>query len=75
MAWIQDFSPQKPKTILFVSGDDRDAKAVVVGNLLIRLACFAPRPSALSADRRCDATARRPLYPLFELHFVRRIVR
>ena len=30
MAWIQDFSPQKPKTVLFVSGDDRDAKAVVV---------------------------------------------
>src|SRR5215469_11098089 len=30
MNWIQDFSAEKPKTVLFVSGDDRDAKAVVV---------------------------------------------
>src|SRR4029453_17877499 len=30
MAWIQDFSPQKPKTVLFVSGDDRDAKTLVI---------------------------------------------
>src|ERR1041385_8112674 len=30
MAWIQDFSPRKPKTVLFVSGDDREAKAAVV---------------------------------------------
>ena len=29
MAWIKDFSPQKPKTALFVSGDDPDAKEPV----------------------------------------------
>jgi predicted dinucleotide-binding enzyme len=26
MAWISDFFPSKPKTVLFVSGDDADAK-------------------------------------------------
>lgn len=26
MAWIQDFSPNKPRTVLFVSGDDQPAK-------------------------------------------------
>jgi predicted dinucleotide-binding enzyme len=29
MSWISDFSPQKPRTALFVSGDDPDAKAPV----------------------------------------------
>lgn len=29
MAWISDFSPSKPKTAFFVSGDDADAKKVV----------------------------------------------
>src|ERR1700727_329748 len=30
MAWIQDFSPQKPKTVLFVSGANPEAKALGV---------------------------------------------
>ena len=30
MAWIQDFSPQKPNTVIFTSGDDREAKALVI---------------------------------------------
>jgi predicted dinucleotide-binding enzyme len=30
MMWIQDFSPDKPKTVMFVSGDDPDAKAIVI---------------------------------------------
>src|ERR1700733_7962419 len=30
MAWTQDFSPQKPKTVIFTSGDDREAKALVI---------------------------------------------
>lgn len=30
MAWIRDFSPQKPRTVLFVSGDDAEAKGLVV---------------------------------------------
>ncbi len=31
MIWLQDFSPSKPKTAFFVSGDDADAKKVVSG--------------------------------------------
>lgn len=30
-AWIQDFSPTKPRTVLFTSGDDADAKRRVIG--------------------------------------------
>ena len=30
MGWIQDFSPQKPKTVIFASGDDAEAKAIVI---------------------------------------------
>lgn len=29
MSWISEFGPSKPKTALFVSGDDEDAKKVV----------------------------------------------
>jgi 8-hydroxy-5-deazaflavin:NADPH oxidoreductase len=29
MSWISDFSPAKPRTVLFVSGDDSDAKKPV----------------------------------------------
>lgn len=29
MIWLQDFSPSKPKTTFFISGDDADAKKVV----------------------------------------------
>lgn len=30
MAWIQDFSPNKPRTVIFASGDDAEAKQVVM---------------------------------------------
>ena len=30
MAWIQDFSPNKPHTVIFTSGDDAEAKQLVV---------------------------------------------
>jgi hypothetical protein len=30
MAWIQDFSSHKPKTVIFTSGDDHGAKKVVI---------------------------------------------
>ena len=72
MAWIQDFSPQKPKTVLFVSGDDRDAKALVVG--LIDSTGLV----ALDLGSLADGGAMQQLVgPLsaVELHFVRRIVR
>jgi predicted dinucleotide-binding enzyme len=29
MSWISDFSPMKPRTVLFISGDDADAKQPV----------------------------------------------
>ncbi|MFZ0296872.1 MAG: NAD(P)-binding domain-containing protein [Candidatus Sulfotelmatobacter sp.] len=30
MAWIQDFSPNKPHTVIFTSGDDAEAKQLVI---------------------------------------------
>ena len=30
MAWVQDFSPNKPRTVIFTSGDDAEAKQLVV---------------------------------------------
>jgi predicted dinucleotide-binding enzyme len=30
MAWIQDFSSHKPKTVIFTSGDDGEAKKIVI---------------------------------------------
>ena len=30
MAWIQDFSPQKPRSVMFASGDHSDAKRAVL---------------------------------------------
>ena len=30
MAWIQDFSPQKPRTVIFTSGNDAEAKQLVI---------------------------------------------
>src|ERR1700678_1292251 len=30
MEWIQDFSPNKPRTVIFTSGDDTEAKQLVI---------------------------------------------
>jgi predicted dinucleotide-binding enzyme len=30
MAWIQDFSPNKPRTVIFTSGDDIESKQLVI---------------------------------------------
>ena len=30
MAWIQDFSPNKPRTVIFTSGDDNEDKQLVI---------------------------------------------
>jgi predicted dinucleotide-binding enzyme len=30
MAWIQDFSPEKPRTVIFTSGNDNEAKQLVI---------------------------------------------
>jgi predicted dinucleotide-binding enzyme len=41
MSWISDFSPTKPRTVLFISGDDADAKKPV-NNLIeeVGFSCF-----------------------------------
>ncbi len=72
MAWIQDFSPQKPKTILFVSGDDRDAKALVID--LINSTGLVGIDLGSLADGGAMQQLGGPLSAV-ELHFVRRIVR
>lgn len=72
MAWIQDFSSQKPKTVLFVSGDDRNAKALVVGLI------DSTGMVALDLGSLTDGGAMQQLGgPLsaVELHFVRRVIR
>ena len=72
MAWIQDFSPQKPKAVLFVSGDDRDAKAIVVelidstGLVALELGFLATGGAMQQLGGPLSAV---------ELHFVRRVVR
>ena len=71
MAWIQDFSPQKPKTVLFTSGDDREAKAVVIA-LINSTGLVAIDLGSLGQGSLHQVGA--PLSGL-ELHFVRRIVR
>jgi hypothetical protein len=38
MAWISDFSSSKPRTVLFISGDDADAKKTV-HNLIEEIGC------------------------------------
>ena len=72
MAWIQDFSPQKAKTVLFVSGDDRDAKALVV-DLINSTGLIALDLGSL-ADGGAMQQLGGPL-SVVELHFVRRVVR
>jgi predicted dinucleotide-binding enzyme len=72
MAWIQDFSPQKPKTVLFVSGDDREAKALMV-ELIDSTGLVALDLGSLAVGGAMQQLGG-PLSGL-ELHFVRRIVR
>jgi predicted dinucleotide-binding enzyme len=72
MAWIQDFSPHKPKTVLFVSGDDRAANELVVDLIeSTGLAALDLGPLALGGAMQQLGG---PLSGL-DLHFVRRIVR
>ena len=72
MAWIQNFSPDKPKTVLFVSGEDRGAKMVVI-DLINSTGLVALDLGSLAAGGAMQQLGG-PLSGL-ELHFVRRIVR
>jgi predicted dinucleotide-binding enzyme len=72
MNWIQDFSAEKPKTVLFVSGDDRDAKAAVV-DLLNSTGLVALDLGSLAVGGAMQQLGG-PLSAV-ELHFVRRLER
>jgi 8-hydroxy-5-deazaflavin:NADPH oxidoreductase len=70
MAWIQDFSPNKPHTVIFTSGDDAEAKKVVI-DLINSTGLVAIDLGALAAgDAMHDVGG--PLSGL-DLHFVRRL--
>jgi 8-hydroxy-5-deazaflavin:NADPH oxidoreductase len=70
MAWIQDFSPDKPRTVIFTSGDDIEAKQRVIE--LINSTGFAAIDlgSLITGGAMHEVGA--PLSGL-ELHFVRRL--
>ena len=70
MAWIQDFSPEKPKTVIFASGDDRDAKALVIA--LIETAGFVALDLGSLAQGGAMHQVGAPLSGV-ELHFARRL--
>jgi predicted dinucleotide-binding enzyme len=69
MAWIQDFSSQKPKTVIFASGDDAEAKKLVIGLIdSIGFVTIDLGPLANGVLHQVGA----PLSGL-DLHFVRRL--
>jgi predicted dinucleotide-binding enzyme len=70
MAWIQDFSPNKSRTVTFTSGDDTEAKQLVIE--LINSTGFVAIDlgSLITGGAMHEVGA--PLSGL-ELHFVRRL--
>jgi predicted dinucleotide-binding enzyme len=70
MAWIQDFSPNKPGTVIFTSGDDTEAKQLVIE--LINSTGFVAIDlgSLITGGAMHEVGA--PLSGL-ELHFARRL--
>lgn len=72
MRWIQDFSPQKPKTVIFTSGDDPEAKALVM-DLINSTGLVAIDLGSLAQGGALHQVGA-PLSGL-ELQFVRRLAR
>jgi predicted dinucleotide-binding enzyme len=70
MAWIQDFSPNKPRTVIFTSGDDTEAKQLVIE--LINSAGFVAINLGSLAKGGAMHEVGAPLSGV-ELHFVRRL--
>lgn len=70
MVWIQDFSPNKPRTVLFTSGDDTEAKQLVI-ELISSTGLVAIDLGSLAVGGAMHEVGA-PLSGL-ELHFVRRL--
>jgi predicted dinucleotide-binding enzyme len=70
MAWIQDFSSHKPKTVIFTSGDDSEAKKIVID--LIDGIGFAAIDLGSLAKGGAMHQVGAPLSGL-DLHFVQRL--
>jgi predicted dinucleotide-binding enzyme len=70
MAWIQDFSPNKPRTVIFTSGDDNEAKQLVIE--LINSVGFVAIDLGSLATGGAMHEVGAPLSGI-ELHFVRRL--
>ena len=70
MDWIQDFSPKKPRTVIFTSGDDTGAKQLVV-DLVNSTGLVAIDLGSLATGGAMHEVGA-PLSGL-DLHFVRRL--
>jgi predicted dinucleotide-binding enzyme len=70
MAWIQDFSSHKPRTVIFTSGDDSEAKKIVID--LIDGIGFAAIDLGSLAKGGAMHQVGAPLSGL-DLHFVQRL--
>lgn len=70
MAWIQDFSPNKPRTVIFTSGDDHEAKQLVI-ELINSTGLVAVDLGSLATGGAMHEVGA-PLSGL-DLHFVRRL--
>jgi predicted dinucleotide-binding enzyme len=70
MEWIQDFSPEKPRSVIFTSGDDREAKEKVI-ELINGIGFIAIDLGSLAVGGAMHQVGA-PLSGL-DLHFVRRL--
>jgi predicted dinucleotide-binding enzyme len=70
MAWIQDLSPNKPRTVIFTSGDDAEAKQLVI-ELINNIGFVAIDLGSLKTGGAMHEVGA-PLSGL-DLHFVRRL--
>ena len=70
MAWIQDFLPNKPRTVIFTSGDDTEAKRLVI-ELINSTGLVAIDLGSLATGGAMHEIGA-PLSGL-DLHFVRRL--
>jgi 8-hydroxy-5-deazaflavin:NADPH oxidoreductase len=70
MEWISDFSADKPRTVLFTSGDDAEAKYVVID--MLNAAGFAAINLGSLAAGGALHEVGAPLSGL-DLHFIRRL--